>query len=108
MISTAFFIRFVEALVTESLHFFEKSSSVLVGRHEPEGPEAIAYLPEVSGGLTKIFSTPSVPFGAADFSASGSCRPPRGLVELWIAGFWFEAKGLRILFGTDRNLEKGV
>ena len=54
-----------------------------------------------SGGLPRIFSTPSVPFGAADFNASGSCRPPRGFVGLWIAGFWFEAKGLRILFGTD-------
>ena len=59
------------------------------GRHEPEGPEAIAYLPEVSGGLTRIFSTPSVPFGAADFNASGSCRPPKRDVDcrMWGCGF---------------------
>ena len=42
----------------------------------------------------RTFSTPSVPFGAADFNASGSCRPPKGFVGLRI--FEFRLSDLQI------------
>ena len=39
-----------------------------------------------------MFSTPSVPFGAADFNAYGSCRPPR----IGLAGSVWTPSGLRL------------
>ncbi len=60
---------FKTVLVTE-----KKYSAEVVGGHEPEGPETKRF--KVTWRY--LFSTPSVPFGAADFSAYGSCRPPDG------------------------------
>ena len=56
----------------------KKVSSVLVvGSMIPRFRKLSLTFRKDSGGLPRISSTPSVPFGAADFKAYGSCRPPR-------------------------------
>ena len=64
----------MEVPVEKHIDLRKKYSPELVGGHEPEGPETKRF--KVTWRY--LFSTPSVPFGAADFNASGSCRPPGG------------------------------
>ena len=72
---------------------FPKASG---GRHDPEGPEASAWsvtgtdqLPE-DNGRVEIFGTRR---GSADFNASGSCRPPKGL---GVAAYQLSVNTLRL------------